>query len=180
MPNDLDRRMKLTMAAESASAARNRLYAAQAKKNDRNQLAKLLTAMSTGEQISARRALIYLRGKIDRPDHHLNGFGSKRKGTQLRSIRPAARRPHPPVIDRPKPRSNNSKRSAATTLRCWEMPTSIRPITNSMSVRSAVLSHWMPFPKNARCAVRCRNASNKLPYRPLLPLCWHRRDKVLI
>jgi rubrerythrin len=71
MPNDLDRRMKLAMAAESASAARNRLYAAQAKKNDRNQLAKLMTAMSTGEQISARRALIYLRGKIGRADHHL-------------------------------------------------------------------------------------------------------------
>jgi rubrerythrin len=71
MPNDLDRRMKLAMAAESASAARNRLYAAQAKKNAQNQLAKLMTAMATGEQISARRALIYLRGKIGRADRHL-------------------------------------------------------------------------------------------------------------
>lgn len=48
--------MKLAMAAESASAARNRLYAAKAKKEGHLQLAKLMTAMATGEQISARRA----------------------------------------------------------------------------------------------------------------------------
>ena len=41
MPNELDRRMKMAMAAESASAARNRLYAAKAKKDGQGQLAKL-------------------------------------------------------------------------------------------------------------------------------------------
>ena len=71
MPNELDSRMKLAMAAESASAARNRLYAAKAKKDGQQQLAKLMTAMATGEQISARRALIYLRGKIGSADQHL-------------------------------------------------------------------------------------------------------------
>lgn len=71
MPNELDSRMKLAMAAESASAARNRLYAAKAKKDGQIQLAKLMTAMATGEQISARRALIYLRGKIGQADRHL-------------------------------------------------------------------------------------------------------------
>ena len=71
MPNELDSRMKLAMAAESASAARNRLYAAKAKKDGQIQLAKLMTAMATGEQISARRALIYLRGKIGPADRHL-------------------------------------------------------------------------------------------------------------
>jgi rubrerythrin len=71
MPNELDSRMKLAMAAESASAARNRLYAAKAKKDGQMQRAKLMTAMAAGEQISARRALIYLRGKIGQADHHL-------------------------------------------------------------------------------------------------------------
>jgi len=72
MPNELDSRMKLSMATESASAARNRLYAAKAKKEGQHQLAKLMTAMATGEQISARRALIYLRGKIGQADIHLD------------------------------------------------------------------------------------------------------------
>ena len=71
MPNELDSRMKLAMAKESASAARNRLYAAKAKKDGHLQLAKLMTAMATGEQISARRALIYLRGKIGQAGRHL-------------------------------------------------------------------------------------------------------------
>lgn len=71
MPNELNNRMKLAMAAESASAARNRLYAAKAKNDGHVQLAKLMTAMATGEQISARRALIYLRGKIGQADRHL-------------------------------------------------------------------------------------------------------------
>lgn len=71
MSDELDKRMKLAMAAESASAARNRLYATKAKKDGLNQLARLMTAMAAGEEISARRALIYLRGKIGALDHHL-------------------------------------------------------------------------------------------------------------
>ena len=79
MPNELDSRMKLAMAAESASAARNRLYAAKAKKDGQKQMAKLMTAMATGEQISARRALIYLRGKIGALDHHLKTLKSQKE-----------------------------------------------------------------------------------------------------
>jgi len=71
MPDELDKQMKLAMAAESASAARNRLYAAKAKKDGLIQLAKVMTAMATGEEISARRALIYLRGKIGPAERHL-------------------------------------------------------------------------------------------------------------
>jgi len=79
MPDELDSRMKLAMAAESARAARNRLYAAQAKKQDRLPLAKLMTAMATGEQISARRALIYLRGKIGRAAAHLEALREQKE-----------------------------------------------------------------------------------------------------
>ena len=79
MTDELDHRMKLTMAAESASAARNRLYAAKAKKEGRLQLARLMTAMAAGEQISARRALIYLRGKIGRAAPHLEQLRKQKR-----------------------------------------------------------------------------------------------------
>jgi rubrerythrin len=79
MPNELDSRMKLTMATESASAARNRLYAAKAKKDGQTQLAKLMTAVAAGEQISARRALIYLRGKIGRAESHLEALRQQKQ-----------------------------------------------------------------------------------------------------
>lgn len=79
MPNELDSRMKMAMAAESASAARNRLYAAKAKKEGRTQLARLMTAMATGEQISARRALIYLRGKIGQAEQHLESLRQQKE-----------------------------------------------------------------------------------------------------
>ena len=79
MPDELQNRMKLAMAAESASAARDRLYAAKAKKDGRLQLAKLMTALAAGEQISARRALIYLRGKIGDADAHLATLRRRKK-----------------------------------------------------------------------------------------------------
>jgi rubrerythrin len=87
MPQDLESRMKLAMASESASAARNRLYAAKAKKDGRSQLAKLMTAMATGEQISARRALIYLRGKIGQAGPHLEEL-QRQKETAASQIYP--------------------------------------------------------------------------------------------
>jgi rubrerythrin len=84
MRDALENRMKLTMAAESAAAARNRLYAAKAKKDGRLQLAKLMTALAAGEQISARRALIYLRGKIGDADAHLEALRKGKKDDATR------------------------------------------------------------------------------------------------
>jgi rubrerythrin len=90
MPNELDSRMKMAMAAESASAARNRLYAAKAKKEGNRQLARLMTAMAAGEQISARRALIYLRGKIGQADRHLETLRQQKEEAAARGY-PACR-----------------------------------------------------------------------------------------
>jgi rubrerythrin len=91
MTDELDSRMKLAMAAESASAARNRLYAAKAKKEGRLQLAKLMTALAAGEQISARRALIYLRGKIGDADAHLDTLRRHKKAEATQAY-PASRK----------------------------------------------------------------------------------------
>ncbi len=71
MASDLDKRMQLSFAVESAAAARNRLYAIKAKKDGRLRQARLLNALAHGEEISARRSLIYLRGKISDPEDHL-------------------------------------------------------------------------------------------------------------
>jgi rubrerythrin len=71
MASELETCMQLALARESASAARNRLYAAKAKKDGRTQHARLLNALARGEEISARRSLIYLRGKISRLEEHL-------------------------------------------------------------------------------------------------------------
>lgn len=91
MTDELDSRMKLAMATESASAARNRLYAAKAKKEGRLQLAKLMTALAAGEQISARRALIYLRGKIGDADAHLDTLRRYKKAEATQAY-PASRK----------------------------------------------------------------------------------------
>lgn len=79
MSNPLEDKMKLSMAAESAAAARNRLYAAKARKEGDLPLAKLMTAVAAGEQISARRALIYLRGKIGDADAYLETLRRHKK-----------------------------------------------------------------------------------------------------
>ena len=71
MASDLVTPMQLAFARESASAARNRLYAVKVKKDGQTQKARLLSAMARGEQISARRSLIYLRGKISAVEAHL-------------------------------------------------------------------------------------------------------------
>jgi rubrerythrin len=55
-------------AEASVSAARNRLYAAMAKKEGDAGLAKLLNAMAASEEVQANRILMHLRGKIETPD----------------------------------------------------------------------------------------------------------------
>ena len=90
MPQEINRHMQRAMASESAFAARNRLYAAKAKKEGRLPLAKLMTAMATGEQISARRALIHLRGKIVQAAAHLEEL-RQQKETAADQIYPASR-----------------------------------------------------------------------------------------
>ncbi len=72
MASDLEKRMQFAFAVESTTAARNRLYAAKAKKDGQNHEARLLNALARGEEISARRSLIYLRGKISALEEHLN------------------------------------------------------------------------------------------------------------
>jgi rubrerythrin len=99
MPEELDRRMKLAMAGESASAARNRLYAAKARKEGRLQLAKLMTAMAAGEQISARRALIYLRGKIGQAAPHLEWLRKQKEASAAQDY-PAGRQSAASAADR--------------------------------------------------------------------------------
>ncbi len=71
MASDLDKRMQLAFAVESAAAARNRLYAVKAKKDAQTRAARLLGALAHGEEISARRSLTYLRGKISILEDHL-------------------------------------------------------------------------------------------------------------
>ena len=74
MASELETCMQLAFARESASAARNRLYATKAKKDGHTQKARLLNALARGEEISARRSLIYLRGKISALEDHLTAL----------------------------------------------------------------------------------------------------------
>ncbi len=74
MASDLEKRIQLAFAAESAAAARNRLYAVKAKKEGQDRQARLLNALARGEEISARRCLIYLRGKISALEDHLEAL----------------------------------------------------------------------------------------------------------
>jgi rubrerythrin len=67
----LDADMAVTFAALSASAARNRLFSQKAKADGNAPAALLLSAMAEGEEIMARRALIFLRGKISPLDDYL-------------------------------------------------------------------------------------------------------------
>ncbi|MDJ0666236.1 MAG: hypothetical protein QNJ61_03135 [Desulfobacterales bacterium] len=91
MASDLETCMQLALASESASAARNRLYATKAKKEGQTQHARLLNALARGEEISARRSLIYLRGKISRIEKHLETLLTA-KQTLSRDIYPQDRR----------------------------------------------------------------------------------------
>ena len=90
MASDLETCMQLALAHESASAARNRLYATKAKKEGQTQHVRLLNALARGEEISARRSLIYLRGKISRIEEHLEALLTA-KQTLARDIYPQDR-----------------------------------------------------------------------------------------
>jgi len=80
---DLTTRMQLTFARESVFAARNRLYAAKLKQAGDQQAANLLSALAKGSEISARRSLIFLRGKIGDPAAYMHDLqGKKRKAAQ--------------------------------------------------------------------------------------------------
>ena len=67
-----DVNMALAFTALSASAAQNDMYAKKARKEGKQQLANLLNAIAASERIKARRALVYLRGKIDTGDDFLS------------------------------------------------------------------------------------------------------------
>jgi rubrerythrin len=64
MPLDSpDTEMAIAFATLTATAARNRLFSQKARKEGNEPLAALLGAMAVADDIQARRALIYLRGK---------------------------------------------------------------------------------------------------------------------
>lgn len=62
-------------AAESASAARNRLYAARlGQSTEKSRLSELLSAVADAEDVQARRMLMHMRGKIGDPSAHLDAL----------------------------------------------------------------------------------------------------------
>jgi len=71
MSDTLDQEMALAFAKMSKSSALNRLYAAKFKKEGNVLLSKLLYSISWSEKIRARRALMYIRGKIGNPTEYL-------------------------------------------------------------------------------------------------------------
>jgi rubrerythrin len=79
MAFDLKTRMQLTFARESVFAARNRLYAAKLKQAGDQRAANLLSALAKGSEISARRSLIFLRGKIGDPTAYLKELHLKKQ-----------------------------------------------------------------------------------------------------
>ncbi|MFP4585757.1 MAG: rubredoxin-like domain-containing protein [Thermodesulfobacteriota bacterium] len=61
------------------SADRNRLYAALARKNGREGLARLLAAIADAEEVQIRRTRMHLRGKIDGDDLEWIEFLARQK-----------------------------------------------------------------------------------------------------
>jgi rubrerythrin len=74
-----DKKMAMTFAELSTSAARNRVCAQQAEKRGDLQTARLLDAMAESESIKARRALVYLRGKISDLPSYIKGLIEQKK-----------------------------------------------------------------------------------------------------
>lgn len=64
MSDTTEQEMALAYAKMSKSSALNRLYAAKVKKEKNALLSKLLNSISRSEKIHARRALMYIRGKL--------------------------------------------------------------------------------------------------------------------
>ena len=70
MADRIDSSLAMFFAKESASAARNRVYAQLAKKDGDNVMSNLLNALATAEEVHARRALMHLRGKTGELDEY--------------------------------------------------------------------------------------------------------------
>ncbi len=77
----LDDRIALTFAAVAASAERNRLYAALARKQGDPQRARLLDAIAGAEKTQARRLLMALRGNIASADPYYSDLMKKKHET---------------------------------------------------------------------------------------------------
>ena len=71
MSDTIDQEMALAFANMSKSSALNKLYAARVKREGNVLLSKLLYSISRSEKIHARRALMYIRGKIGDPTEYL-------------------------------------------------------------------------------------------------------------
>jgi rubrerythrin len=71
MSDTLDQKMALAFANMSKSSALNKLYAARVKREENVLLSKLLYSISRSEKIHARRALMYIRGKLGDPTEYL-------------------------------------------------------------------------------------------------------------
>ena len=74
-----DTKMALTFAELSASAARNRMCAQKAEKQGDAHKAKLLEAIAYSESIKARRALVYLRGRITDVEACMQELAARKK-----------------------------------------------------------------------------------------------------
>ncbi|MFC1857746.1 rubredoxin-like domain-containing protein [Thermodesulfobacteriota bacterium] len=78
-PEIQDENMALTFTALSVAAAQNDMYAKKARKEGKQQLANLLNAIAGSERIEARRALVYLRGKIGTGNDFLSRLMGRKK-----------------------------------------------------------------------------------------------------
>ena len=78
-PEVEDISMALTFTALSVSAAQNDVYAKKARREGKKPLADLLNAIAASERIKARRALVYLRGKIGTADDFLERLLKSKK-----------------------------------------------------------------------------------------------------
>ena len=75
---DQDVAVAIVFADQCTSAARNSLHAARLRKDHRKALARLLTAISTAEDIQSRRMSMLMRGKIDETAAHLSALLRKK------------------------------------------------------------------------------------------------------
>lgn len=70
-----------SLAAVSASAERNQLYATLAKGKGRETVALLLKAVAASEAVNVRRSLMHLRGKVGDLDAHLEALAREKFDT---------------------------------------------------------------------------------------------------
>ena len=75
---DQDAAVAIVFAGQCTSAARNTLHVAGLRRDHRTVLARLLSAISSAEDIQARRMSMHMRGKIDDTGAHLNALPRKK------------------------------------------------------------------------------------------------------